>query len=210
MSTTGFIRAQQTMAESMPVVIASDQSAVSVSSTQLPTLVGTKLPVIGGAYVSTVSFNRPSNTTAYTALDVVGAADLVTPANAGSAIHTFANIGRSGGQIQLTSADLTIADTSILSGMTSFRLHLYMASPTAILDNAAFSANSADRTNYRGFIELSISAVGGGFLYATSDYIGKHLGLTTANLFGVLQTIGGYTPASGTAYQLILRSVELG
>jgi hypothetical protein len=168
--------------------------------------------VIGEAYTSTVSFVRPSNTTAYTAGDVVGAADTVTPANAGSAIHTFANIGSVGGAIQLTSADLTIANTSIPSGMTSFRLHLYMASPTAILDNAAFSAAAGDRTNYRGFIDFTVAAIGGGFLYATADYIGKALRLTSgsSSLFGVLVTNGGYTPASGTAYQLILRSVELG
>jgi hypothetical protein len=178
--------------------------------TQIPAdaaIVDSKQSVIGSAYASTVSFTRPTNTTAYTALDVIGINNAGSP---GSAIHTFSAIGRTGGSIQITSADITIALTAIPSGMTSFRLHLYMASPTAILDNAAFSAASGDRTNYRGSIDFTVAAIGGGFLYATADYIGKALKLTTDSLFGVLVTNGAFTPTSGEAYQLILRSVELG
>jgi len=166
--------------------------------------------VIGASYSSTVSFARPSNTTAYTALDVIGVADSVTPADPGSAIHEFANIGAASGHIQITTAELSIANTSIPAGMTSFRLHLYTAAPTAILDNAAFSAAAGDRANYRGFIDFTIGLIDAGFLYATADYIGKHLELTTSSLFGVLVTNGGYTPASGTTYAITLRSVELG
>jgi hypothetical protein len=172
-----------------------------------PTLVSGEQQVIGSAFTSTVSFARTADTNAYTAGDVIGIDDAGSP---GSAIHTFTAIGRTGGAIQITTAELSIANTSIPAGMTSFRLHLYTAAPAAILDNAAFSAAAGDRANYRGFIDFTIGLIDAGFLYATADYIGKHLELTTSSLFGVLVTNGGYTPASGTTYAITLRSVELG
>jgi hypothetical protein len=167
--------------------------------------------VTGKAFESVASFTRPANTTAYTALDVVGAADTVTPANAGSAILTFSEASRAERVVQILSADLSIALTSVPSGMTSFKLHLYSETPTnAILDNAAFSTATADRQNYLGSINFSIGVIDAGFLYASVDYIGRTIKTPTADIYGVLQTIGAFTPASGTGYTVAIRTLELG
>lgn len=171
---------------------------------------GNRTAPIGRAYTSTLSFARPANTTAYTSADVIGVADSVTPADAGSAIHTFVGASRAGGRIQITSASITISVTAIPSGMTTFKLHLYDVAPaSAILDNAAFSTSTADRLNYRGSIDFTIGAVGAGFLYASAT-VNQVLQTTTANLFGVLQTGGGYTPTSGANFSVILNATELG
>lgn len=170
------------------------------------------LTVDGKAYRSSVSFLRPSNTTAYTAGDVVGAADGVTPANAGSAIHTFTGVGPSNGFIILQSLDLIITNSSVPSGMGSFRLHLYTSSPAAILDNAVMDIGTGEITSYVGYVELPTPQDMGSILYSQADYSGRLLRLGTAStsLFGELETRGGYTPASGTTYQIRMRTLEAG
>lgn len=175
---------------------------------------GGSLTVEGRGYTGgPVSFVRPSNTTAYTAGDVIGAADTGTPANAGSAVLEFPTVGPTGGWIRIDAVDFSVGRATLPSGMTGLRLHLYTVAPTAILDNAVFSANLADRLNYRGFIALNTpEAIGAGFLYTWSDYVGRFIRLAngSSSLFGVLQTLGGFTPDSGTAYTVALRSVEVG
>ena len=91
------------------------------------------LTVDGKSYRTAVTITRPSNTTAYTAGDVVGD-------TSGSAIITLSSIGPSGGYVLIQSVSLVFSDASVPSGMGSFRLHFYSASPTAIADNAAFAA----------------------------------------------------------------------
>lgn len=155
-----------------------------------------------------VVFNRPSNTTGYTALDVVGIADAGTPANAGSAIHRFRAAGPWGGSVLPIAAELMIANTALPSGMAGFRLHLYNASPTAILDNAAFDLVSGDRSAYQGSFDFPTPTDCGSTLFAQAVYIGAKFKLTTADLFAELQTLGAYTPASGTEYQIRLHLVR--
>lgn len=164
------------------------------------------------AYRSVVSFARPSNTTAYTAGDVIGVADTGTPANAGSAIHTLTSIGPAGGYVLIQSVELLIGNTSVPSGMSGFRLHLYTASPIAILDNAAFDLVSGEVANYVGFVDLPTPADFGSTLYSQADYSGRLIKLASAStsLFAELQTIGAYTPASGTVYTLRVKTLEAG
>lgn len=173
---------------------------------------GSSLTVDGKAYRSQVAITRPSNTTAYTALDVIGIADVGTPANAGSAIHTFTSVGPSGGYVLVQSVELFIGSTSVPSGMGAFRLHLYTASPTAILDNAAFDLASGEVANYVGYVDLPTPQDFGSTLYSQADYPGRLIKLASAStsLFAELQTIGGYTPASGTVYTLRIKTLEAG
>ena len=164
------------------------------------------------AYRAVVSFARPSNTTAYTAGDVIGVADTGTPANAGSAINTLTSIGPAGGYVLIQSVELLIGNTSVPSGMSGFRLHLYTASPTAVLDNAAFDLVSGEVANYVGFVDLPAPQDLGSILYSQADYSGRLIKLASAStsLFAELQTIGAYTPASGTVYTLRVKTLEAG
>lgn len=187
-------------------VIGGTGGAVSVADA------GSSLTVDGKGYRSTVSITRPSNTTGYTAGDVIGIADSGTPANAGSAIHTLTTIGPSGGYILLQSAALIFSDSSVISGMGAFRVHLYGSSPTAILDNAAFDLVSGDRAAYMGYFDLPAPLDLGSSLYTQADSIGRQIKLASAStsLFVEIETRGAYTPASGSTIELRLSAMEVG
>ena len=170
------------------------------------------LSIGGRGYRSTVSITRPSNTTGYTAGDVVGIADSGTPANAGSAIHTLSSIGPSGGYILLQSASLVFSDSSVISGMAAFRVHLYSSTPTAILDNAVFDLLSGDRSKYLGYFDLPTPIDLGSTIYTQVDSIGRMVKLAAAStsIFAEIETRGAYTPASGSTIELRVNAMEVG
>ena len=168
---------QAAMSASRPVAIASDQSPVAVTST---------------GFESSASQTRPANTTAYTAGDVVGT-DVATNL-------TFANIGSvAGGCFEILRVSLRVDVTAVPSGMSTFKLHLFNAAPTAITDNLAFNLISADRSKYLGYITIYQPEDFGDTLWGQDDKVlfkGK-LAAASTTLYGVLQTSAGYTPTSG-------------
>lgn len=161
--------------------------------------------VTGGAYRSTVTITRPSNTTAYTAGDVVGD-------TGGSAILTLSNIGPSGGYVLVQSMSLVFSDSSVPSGMGAFRVHLYSSSPTAIADNAAFDLVSGERASYMGYIDLPAPLGFGSTIYTQVDYPGRLIKLAAAStsIFAEIETRGAYTPASASTVELRVNTLEAG
>jgi hypothetical protein len=163
-------------------------------------------------YESSVTIIRPSNVTGYTALDVIGQADTGTPANAGDAILVFDLIGPPGGHIRITGLDLIPYLAAVTAGMTTFRLHLYDAAPAAILDNAAMDFAAADRAKYLGFIDLAAPTDFGSTIFTqninNTTLPCLKLAAGVQKLFGVLQTVGAFTPTSGETYKIRLRSSE--
>jgi hypothetical protein len=145
---------------------------------------------------------RPSNTTAYDAGDVIGAADTGTAANAGDAIWTFSGVPL---RSVLEGVALRVDLTAVTSGMTTFRLHLYSAAPTAILDNAAWDLIAGDRAAYLGYVDIPAPTDLGSTLWSQVDSANKRVVSTSDIMYGMLQTIGGYTPASATVYTVTLR-----
>ena len=163
------------------------------------------LTVDGKAYRASVTVTRPSNTTAYTAGDVVGDTN-------GSAIITLSSIGPSGGYVLVQSVALIFSDTAVISGMAAFRLHFYSASPTAIADNAAFDLVSGERANYMGFVDLAAPVDFGSSLYTQTDYPGRLIKLATGSstLYCELETKGAYTPASASTIDVRVATLEAG
>jgi hypothetical protein len=164
------------------------------------------MTVTSRPYSSEVTITRPANTTAYTAGDAIGVADVSVAANAGSAIHELTEIGPAGGLILMLSMDLMPYVASVPAGMSSFTAHLFNAAPTAILDNAAYSLQAADRTKYLGSIAIGTPAVTNmgvtpTTIYASSDKTTHQgtwqLASGSTSLWVVLVTAGGYTPSSG-------------
>lgn len=147
--------------------------------------------VTNGGYTAQVSITRPSNTTAYTAGDVVGAT---------AAAITFPTIGPAAGWININDADLRIDLTSIPSGMTSFRLHLYSVTPpSALADNAPWDLPSGDRSAYLGYIDLGSPALAGAsslFVQVSGVGFKEILMGASTSLFGYLVTNAGWTPTS--------------
>jgi hypothetical protein len=142
---------------------------------------------------------RPSNTTpAYTAGAVYGG------------LQTFSAIGISNSSVVVTSVSLRLNITSVPSGMAAFRLHLYSATPSALLDKAVWSLTNGDRSIYEGFVDLVVpAAIGSSILYSQNDYINKQIKLTTSTLYGYLVTLGTYTPASGTTSTIEIHGVQV-
>jgi hypothetical protein len=165
---------------------------------------GGSLTVDGKAYRSTATITRPSNTTPYTAGDVVGD-------TGGSAIISLSAAGPSAGFVIIQSVSLVFSDSAV-GGMGAFRLHLYSASPTAIADNAAFDLLSGDRDAYMGFIDLPTPADFGSTLYTQTDYPGRLIKLGTASttLFAELETRGAYTPVSASTVAIRVNLLEAG
>ena len=166
---------------------------------------GGSLSVDGKAFRSSITFSRPSNTTAYVAGDVIGTA-------AGSAIHTLTNVGPSGGYVLIQSIAMATHDTSVPAGMASFRVHFYNVSPTAIADNAAFDLLTTDHGKYLGYVDLPTPQDFGSSIYTQTDYSGRLVKLATGStsLFIEIETRGAFTPASGTTFDVAVLTLEAG
>ena len=161
--------------------------------------------IVSAGFRTTVTVTRPSNATAYTAGDVVGD-------TSGSAILTFSNMGPNSGYVLIQSAALIFSDSAVPSGMGSFRVHLYSASPTAIADNAAYDLVSADRSAYMGYFDFPAPVDFGSTLYTQTDYIGRMIKMATSSttVYAQIETKGAYTPVSASTVELRISTLEAG
>ncbi len=182
-------------AGTLRVVIATDQPQITAKTLVTPDASGLS---------ARVSVTRPSDTTAYGAGDVVG----VT--GGGTATITFALGAISAGRILITSASLERDATALISGETSYTLHLYdVTQPGAQADNAVWDLASGDRTAYLGSINLGTPVDLGSTLYVGTDGINKQVKLAGTSIFGVLVTVGAYTPVSAAVHVVTLHAVQL-
>ena len=153
---------------------------------------------------SPVTITRPNDTSAYTANDVIGAA------TGSTAAVEFKNMGPTGARIMITSTQLEVDASAVISGETSYRLHLYnITPPSASGDNAAWDLPSGDRASYLGFIELGTPVDLGSTLYVEQNIVNKQTSLSTQSLWGYLVTIGAYTPTAQRVHKITLHSVAL-
>jgi hypothetical protein len=196
---SGIPLAVSTISGSSVTVTTASGSSISVNDNT------GSLTVDGKAYRVTTTITRPSNTTAYTAGDVVGS-------TTGSAILTLSGIGPSGGYVLVQSAALIFSDSTVPAGMGAFRVHVYNTSPTAIADNAPFDLVSGDRASYMGYIDLSAPQDLGSTIYTQVDYPGRLLKLTAASntFFVEIETRGAYTPVSASTVELRVSTLEAG
>lgn len=147
---------------------------------------------------------RPNDTTAYAAGDVVGTA----PAT----LLEFANVTPTmGGVCVILGARLRIDVGAIPAGMSGFRLHLYNAPPTAIVDNAPFNLPAGDRPYYLGYVSLLTVRDLGDTLWLQED--GLNMTATLAadrtTLYGILETIGAFTPTAQAVKTVTLSTAEV-
>lgn len=177
------------------------QSHVNVAGAALAS--SNPAPVSSPGIISSASQTRPNDTTAYAALDVVG----TDPATNLS----FTGVGSvDGGHVIITGVSLRCDVAAVPSGMSSFRLHLYNAAPTALADNAAFNLIAADRDKYLGFIEIGTPVDLGDTIYSRNDNTNFKVKLASASstLYGVLQTVGGFTPTAQAVKTISLHGIQ--
>lgn len=159
-------------------------------------------------FISSATTTRPADTTAYAADDVVG--------ETGGVNLTFNGVGPTeGGKVLIDRATLRIDVASVPAGMTQFRLHLYNAAPTAIADNAAFSVISGDRAKYLGFVSIPTPIDLGATLFSGTEELSFPVRQQVVVplggvLYGVLQTVGAFTPSSADVSTITLHSVFIG
>ena len=156
------------------------------------------LEIIGQAGSASATITRPANTTAYAAADGIST-------EAGANL-TFATELAAGSKFAIYSASIRSTNAAIISGATTYKLHLFNAAPTAIADNAAHAVVTADVAKYLGYITLSAMEDAGDFISKRTDAINAVMSLAAAgtSIYGQLQTVGGFTPASGTVYTIEL------
>ncbi len=155
-------------------------------------------------YGARVSVTRPSDTTTYAAGDVVG----VT--GGGTATITFPNMASAAGEILITSARFQRNATAIISGESSYTLHLFnVTQPGAQADNAVFDVAAGDQASYLGKINLGTPLDLGSTLHIEQNGINKQVTLLSTSLFGVLVTDGGYQPVSAAVHVIELHATAL-
>jgi hypothetical protein len=139
-----------------------------------------------------VNFNRPANVTAYTANDAVN--DNAT-AGGGSSTELSWSIPRSAGilrRVRIKKTDQTVATPTI-------RLWLYdTVFVSGAGDNEAFVHPATDAI---GYVDVAVTTAG------TDDAVGWancDIPFTGATLYGQLQTLSAFTPASGETFTVDL------
>lgn len=176
-----------------------------VDVTSLPALpAGTNSigAVASNSVLSSATVTRPTNTDAYAAKDVISTAV--------GAVIEFTGMARAnGGTGTIVKARLM---TSQSTNTAQYRLHLFHTQPTAIADNAQYAMLIANQANRVGMIDFPAAATEGtgsdvaATMRPSSDgsYPPPNLWYKCAandtKLYGILETIGAFTPASGQTF----------
>lgn len=156
------------------------------------------LPV---GYTAAVTITRTSDTDAYLANDVIGAATATTAA------VEFTNIGPAGSTVRISGAELQINATGLISGEAQYRLHLYnVTPPSALGDNAPWDLPAGDRASYLGYLDLGTPVDLGSTLYVQTEQA-KDVLLLSSSLFAYPVTIAAYTPTSARVHKVTIHTL---
>jgi hypothetical protein len=159
--------------------------------------------VSGGGYDGSTSTTRPANTTLYTAGDVVG--------DGTNAAIEITGLGPNNGRVAIVDVLMRVHVSSVPSGMTTHKLHLYSAAPAVLADNDPWVLADADRATYQDYITLDQAVDVGGTILArlNVDRGTKFVKLSaTGSLFIHRATDGGYTPTSAAVSVIKMMTVN--
>lgn len=161
-----------------------DGNAIPVSLLSVPSHAVTNSgnfkvqPFVGHTAVVTLT---PS-ATAYTGNDILVGA------------QTFTGAAAAAEDIIIEGVTLMIARTAVQASEGAYRLHLYSVTPpSALADNAPWDLPAGDRASYLGFVDITVPIDVGSTTYVQILNINKRVKTASANLFGYLVTIAGYT-----------------
>jgi len=159
----------------------------------------------GNTAVATATFNRPANTTPYSAGDLVA-----NSATAGSVTPlSLAAARKNAGTGRVLRARLSKSGASTTNA--SFRVHLFKTSPsTTAGDNVAFSAAvNGVAAVYLGSIDVTMDRVfSDGAKGMGALDLGPCISFQAATgataIFGLIEALAAYTPASAETFTLEL------
>ena len=140
---------------------------------------------------------------AYSAADTISTAQ---PLKFSYANGIYAPLGSS---IRILTSSIKIDATAVISGETSYTLHLYTVTPpSAQANNAAWTLASADLPYYAGSIALGTPVDLGAALYVKTGGINLDIKMVSDTLYGSLVTVGAFT-AAAVARQIRLHGIVL-
>ena len=156
--------------------------------------------------ISTISFKRPNNSTAYSAGDVVS--DSAT-----HKLRKFTNVVDYPGQTGQILSAMLMADTIIATNGT-FRLHLFGDSTYSgvyavgsIADHAAFTLLDTMKTVYVGYIDFTLVAGAAGSTMCVAQNTAPAIYFTTrryTTLWGILVATAAYVPREYGTFTIAL------
>lgn len=158
----------------------------------------------GHGAIRAATLTRPADTTAYAAKDAI------SNSTSAPTYLTFANLARvSGGSGYIVKAQLM---TNQSTNVAQYRLHLFNTAPTAINDNSPYTLLWANRASRVGYIDFGAAATeGSGSDAANSQNDTARLHFVTsgsASLFGILETLSAFTPASDQVFYIALSAEQ--
>jgi hypothetical protein len=141
--------------------------------------------------------------------EAYSAADTVSTAQA--LAWTFSHSGvavPAGSTIRIFTSELKIDATAVISGETSYTLHLYSRTPpSAQANNAAWTLASADLPYYLGSLNLGTVVDLGAAVYVRASHdLDFALETNVLSIYGSLVTVGAATLAA-VARQVTLRGI---
>lgn len=142
--------------------------------------------------------------------EAYSAADTISTAQQFIFTHTRNGlVVPAGSMIRILTSSIKIDATAVISGETSYTLHLYTVTPpSAQANNAAWTLASADLPSYAGSIALGTPVDLGAALYVKTGGINLDIALAGSSLFGSLVTVGAFT-AAAVARQIRLHGIVL-
>ena len=172
-----------------------------------PTASENHIGEVGGRTVRVAAtFARPADTTAYAALDTV------STSTSAPVVITFSGMARvNAGSGYITKARIM---TDQKTNSARFRLHLFHTAPTLTNDNAAFPLLWADRANRVGKIDFSPMTTEDATNSTCAESLNEAVRLSftceSANtaLYGILETLDAFTPASGQNFYISLTAEQ--
>jgi len=191
--------------------VKSGNDVVPVSSSNplpvAPTASENHLGEIGGRTVrNAATFARPADTTAYAALDAV------STSTSAPTVITFSGMARiNAGSGYITKARIM---TDQKTNTARFRLHLFHTAPTLTNDNAAFPLLWSNRENRVGKIDFSPMATEDATNSTCAESLNDAVRLSftceaaNAALYGILETLDAFTPASAQNFYISLTSEQ--
>lgn len=174
-----------------PVTVSNEVEVKNDTGNPVP--VSGTVTAVGLQVLTTASFTRPSDTTAYAAQDVV------SNSTSAPSVLTFSAAAQANGGTGLILSARHMKSSAAITGAT-YRLHLYRVAPTAINDNSPFTLLYANRANRIGFIDFNHQTGGTGS--DASNALTTFVNLpfvcdaASANIFGILTVTSAYTPTS--------------
>lgn len=162
--------------------------------------------------LTSASFTRPNDTTAYATGDLVA-----NNANVGSvAALTFAVLST----LTLKVCRAKLKKSGTTTTLATFRLHLFVGDPAASTglsngDNGALAFNDTAAVGYRGFIDLDMTGNNGRVNRDSAMAIGVPavgteilIAPTGAAVYGLLEALAGYTPAANEVFTVELEAIQ--